>query len=188
MSELTDDLLDGATERFGPSVGSGTPPSRPLRRLIRSMAVAVAAVVVIGFVAAVIGARALNAQAGRDAHDANHRLLVAAAVTGVTEELSRQAALPPARRNLTALVGSARLGLAAPGDTTPVVTTRVAVSTPDILATVTVVTSDGHSTTLVHEARAVGGAVGIAGCSAISNLDGVTCDPTMRSYLTQHVG
>ena len=188
MSELTDDLLDGATERSGRSDGSGAPPSRPLRRLVSSMAVAVAVVVVIGFVVALIGARALNAQAGRDAHDANHRLLVGAAVEGLTEELSRQAALPPSRRDLTALVGSARLGLADSPDATPVVTTRVAVSTPDVLATVTVVTSDGHSTTLVHEARPVGASVGIAGCSAISNLDGVTCDPTMRSYLTQHVG
>jgi hypothetical protein len=188
VRELTDDLLDDATEPSGPSGRSGASASRPVRRLISSMAVAVAAVVVIGFVVAVIGARALNARAGLDAHDANHRLLVGAAVKGITEELSRQAALPPARRNLTALVGSARLGLAGSGDTTPVVTTRVAVSTPDILATVTVVTSDGHSTTLVHEARPVGATVGIAGCSAISNLDGVTCDPTMRSYLTQHVG
>jgi hypothetical protein len=106
-------------------------------------------------------------------------------VHGLTDELTRQAALPPSGRDLTVLVGSARLGLVDAGDNTPFITTRVAVSTRDVLATVTVVTSDGYSTTLVHEARREGATVTLTGCSAISNLDRAYCDPRLASYLDQ---
>jgi|GEM_PF-2618463 len=187
MSDLTDHLLNG-----NEGLDHDTPPWQPQdvrgrswRTLILLMAAAAGALLAVGFVLAVIGARALDTAAAQDTHIANHRQLIGATVHGLTNELTRQAARPPSRRDLAALVGSARLGLVGSGDNTPVITTRVAVSTADVLATVTVVTSDGYSTTLVHEARREGTTIALTGCSAISNLDQVYCDPRLASYLNQ---
>jgi len=187
MRDLTDDLLDG-DERLD----RDTSPRQPqyvrrwsARRLLLLMPAAAGALVAVGFFLAVIGARSLDTAAAQDARVASHRELIGATVHGLTDELTRQAALPPSRRDLTALVGSADLGLPGSGDNTPVITTRVAVSTPDVLATVTVVTSNGYSTTLVHEARREGTTVALTGCSAISNLDRVYCDPRLASYLNR---
>ena len=185
MGDLTDDLLDG-DERLDRDTSPRQPQDvreRSWRRLILLMAAAAAALLAVGFLLAVIGAHALDTAAAQDARIANHRLLIGATVHGLTDELNRQAALPPSRRDLTALVGSAHLGLPGSGDNTPVITTRVAVSTPDVLATVTVVTSDGYSTTLVHEARREGTTVALTGCSAISNLDRVYCDPRLTALV-----
>jgi hypothetical protein len=187
MRDLTGDLLDDETGDIAVRPDrTERVRSRPRRRLLAAMAVGVAVLVVVGFGLAVIGARTLSVRAQQDDRDAHHRLLIGASVHGLVAELTRQAALTPTRRDLTALAGSARLGLAGSRDTTPVVATTVAVSAPDVLATVTVVTSDGHSTTLVHEARRQGSSIAITGCTAMTDLDAEHCDARLRGYLTQH--